>query len=99
VASLSFKIMDRPAVDVPAGDAAQLGLQLAVFAREPAAARSRLLAEKIATAVALAERGERAFLHLTESQRRDLTLALDAMIDDRVGNLPEALLALRAACR
>jgi len=91
--------MDAPPVEVPAGDAAQLGLHLAVFAADQAAARWRLLAEKIATAVALAERGEPALLHLTESQRQNLAIALDAMIDDRAGELSDALVELRAVCR
>jgi hypothetical protein len=99
VASIGFKIMDAPVVDVPVGDAAQLGLHLAVFGSDREMPRSRLLAEKIATAVSLAERGDQAFLHFTESQRVDVGSALDAMIDDRAGNLTDALLELRAACR
>ncbi len=90
--------MDAPAVDVPTGDAAQLGLHLAVFGSVQEMSRSRLLAEKIATAVSLAELGEAAILHLTKSQKRDVRLALDAMIDDRAGNLTDPLITLRAAC-
>ncbi len=91
--------MDAPAVDVPVGEAAQIGLHLAVFGTDGELPRSRLLAEKIATAVSLVARGEPAFLHLTESQRADVEVALDAMIDDRAGNLSDALLGLRAVCR
>jgi hypothetical protein len=72
--SVGFKIMDSPVVEVPAGDAAQLGLHLAVFGTDEEMPRSRLLAEKIATAVSLAERGATAFLHLTESQRADIAV-------------------------
>ena len=91
--------MDSPAVDVPVGDAAQLGLHLAVFGSDQEMPRSRLLAEKIATAVSLAGRDDTAILHLTESQKADVSLALDAMIDDRAGNLSDPLIALRASCR
>ena len=91
--------MDAAAVEVPVGDAAQLGLHLAVFGSDAEMQRSRLLAEKIATAVSLAERDGAAILHLTESQQRDVSVALDAMIDDRAGNLADSLLALRAASR
>jgi hypothetical protein len=99
VASVGFKIMDSPVVDVPCGDAAQLGLHLAVFGTDEEMPRSRLLAEKIATAVALAERDATSFLHLTESQRADVAVALNAMIDDRAGNLTDPLLELRAVCQ
>jgi hypothetical protein len=99
VASVSFKIMDAPAMEVPVGDAAQLGLHLAVFGSDQEMPRSRLLAEKIATAVSLAARDETAIMHLAESQTRDVSAALDAMIDDRAGNLSDALIELRAACR
>jgi hypothetical protein len=97
--SVGFKVMDSPVVDVPTGDAAQLGLHLAIFGTDEEMPRSRLLAEKIATAVAFAERGATSFLHLTESQRADIELALDAMIDDRAGNLTDPLLELRAVCQ
>jgi hypothetical protein len=99
VASVGFKIMDAPAIDVPSGDAAQLGLHLAVFGADEEMPRARLLAEKIATAVSLAERGATAFLHMTESQRADVSLALDAMIDDRGGILSDGLIELRVVCR
>ena len=99
VASVSFKIMDAPAVDLPIGDAAQLGLHLAVFGSDEEMPRSRLLAEKIATAVSIAGRDGAAILHLTESQKDVVSIALDAMIDDRAGNLSDALIELRAACR
>jgi hypothetical protein len=59
--------------------------------------RSRRLAEKIATGVSLAERGEVARLRLSDSQRRDLHAALDAMIDERDGSLTRPLLRLRSA--
>src|SRR6516225_5888411 len=96
---VSFKVMDAPVVEVPVGDAAQLGLHLAVFGTDEEMPRSRLLAEKIATAVSLAERDAGAILHLTDSQKHDVSAALDAMIDDRAGNLTDALIELRAACR
>ena len=99
MASISFKIMDAAAVELPPGDAAQLGLHLAVFWSDQEMPRSRLLAEKIATAMSLAERDDSAILHLTESQKLDVSVALDAMIDDRAGNVTDSLLALRAACR
>jgi hypothetical protein len=70
-----------------------------VFGPDQEMRRARLLAEKIATAVSLAERGEVASLHLTESQKADVSAALDAMIDDRAGNLSDELLVLRSACR
>jgi hypothetical protein len=89
--------MDAPVVEVPVGDAAQLGLHLAVFGSDEEMPRSRLLAEKIATAVSLAERDATAILHLTESQKGDVRVALDAMIDDRAGTLTDSLLALRRA--
>ena len=95
---VSFKVMDAPVVEVPVGDAAQLGLHLAVFGTDEEMPRSRLLAEKIATAVSLAERAN-AILHLTDSQKQDVLVALDAMIDDRAGNLTDPLIQLRAACR
>ena len=91
--------MDAPPVKVPAGDAAQLGLHLAVFGSDDEMPRSRLLAEKIATAVSIAGRDGSAILHLTESQKNVVSTALDAMIDDRAGNLSDSLLLLRAACR
>ena len=91
--------MDAPVVEVPVGDAAQLGLHLAVFGTDEEMPRSRLLAEKIATAVSLAERDANAILHLIDSQKQDVLVALDAMIDDRAGNLTDALIELRAACR
>ena len=91
--------MDAPVVEVPVGDAAQLGLHLAVFGTDEEMPRSRLLAEKIATAVSLAERDANAILHLIDSQKQDVLVALDAMIDDRAGNLTDALIDLRAACR
>jgi hypothetical protein len=96
---VSFKVMDLAAVEVPVGDAAQLGLHLAVFGSDEEMPRSRLLAEKIATAVSLAGRDGGAILHLTESQKHDVLVALDAMIDDRAGNLTGALIELRAVCR
>jgi len=92
-------VMDAPVVEVPVGDAAQLGLHLAVFGTDEEMPRSRLLAEKIATAVSLAERDANAILHLIDSQKQDVLVALDAMIDDRAGNLTDALIDLRAACR
>jgi hypothetical protein len=58
--------------------------------------RSRRLAEKIATGVSLAERGEVARLRLSDSQRRDLHAALDAMIDERDGSLTRPLLVSAA---
>ena len=91
--------MDAPVVELPVGDAAQLGLHLAVFGSDQEMPRSRLLAEKIATAVSLAERDATAILHLTESQKHDVSAALDAMIDDRAGNLSDGLLKLRRTCR
>jgi hypothetical protein len=97
--TVSFKIIGAPVIELPVGDAAQLGLHLAVFGSDEEMPRSRLLAEKIATAVSLAERDATAILHLTESQKHDVSAALDAMIDDRAGNLTDSLLALRAACR
>ena len=99
MSSVSFKVMDAPVVEVPVGDAAQLGLHLAVFGTDEEMPRSRLLAEKIATAVSLAERDANAILHLTDSQKQDVLVALDAMIDDRAGNLTDPLIQLRAACR
>jgi hypothetical protein len=87
LASVSFKIMDSLAVEVPVGDAARLGLHLAVFGSDEELARWRLLAEKIATAVSLAERDGNAILHLTERQKRDVAAALDAMREDRGGML------------
>jgi hypothetical protein len=99
VSSVSFKIMDAPAIDLSVGDAAQLGLHLAVFGSDEEMPRSRLLAEKIATAVSLAGRDGSAILHLAESQKHVISIALDAMIDDRAGSLSEALLGLRAVCR
>ena len=91
--------MDAPAVELPIGDAAQLGLHLAVFGSDEEMPRSRLLAQKIATAVSIAGRDGAAILHLTESQKDVVSIALDAMIDDRAGNLSDALIELRAACR
>jgi hypothetical protein len=99
MSTVSFKIMDAPAIDLSVGDAAQLGLHLAVFGSDDEMPRSRLLAEKIATAVSIAERDATAILNLTESQKSDVSVALDAMIDDRAGNLSDSLLALRSVCR
>jgi hypothetical protein len=90
--------MDAPAVEVPVGDAAQLGLHLAVFGPEEGIARSRLLAEKIATAVSFAIRDGSAMLHLTESQKRDIAVALGSMYEDRGRILSDSLLSLRVAC-
>jgi hypothetical protein len=59
--------MDAPALELPAGDAAQLGLHLAVFGSDEDAPRWRLLAGKIAVAVSQSERGERSILHLTKA--------------------------------
>jgi hypothetical protein len=95
---VSFKIMDALPVEVPVGDAAQLGLHLAVIGSGEELARGRLLAEKIATAVSLAERDGNAILHLTEGQKRDVAVALDAMLEDRDGMLSDSLLTLRQAC-
>jgi hypothetical protein len=94
---LVFELADRE-LSLPTGDAARLGLHLAVFGGEEEMPRARLLAEKIATGIALAERGEEARLRVSESQRGDLHLALDAMIDERDGNLTRPLLRLRSAC-
>ena len=99
MSTVSFKIMDAPAIDLSVGDAAQLGLHLAVFGSDEEMPRARLLAEKIATAVSIAERDGTAILHLTESQKNDVAVALNAMIDDRAGNLSDSLLALRRASR
>ena len=99
MSAVSFEVSGAPAVAVPAGDAAQLGLHLAVFGPDEEMQRSRSLAEKIAVAISMAERGATARLLLTESQKADVSVALDAMIDDRTGNLSDALLALRDACR
>jgi hypothetical protein len=90
--------LDERELSLPTGDAARLGLHLAVFGREEEMPRSRRLAEKIATGVSLAERGEVARLRLRDSQRRDLHAALDAMIDERDGSLTRPLLRLRSAC-
>lgn len=99
MSTVSFKIMHAPAIDLSVGDAAQLGLHMAVFGSDEGMPRSRLLAEKIATAVSIAERDAAAILHLTESQKANVSVALDAIIDDRAGNLSDSLLALRRACR
>jgi hypothetical protein len=99
VSALGFKVSGAPAVQVPAGDAAQLGLHLAVLGPDEEMPRSRGLAEKIAVAISMAESGATALLPLTDSQKADVSVALDAMIDDRAGNLSDSLLALRDACR
>jgi hypothetical protein len=90
--------MDALPVEVQVGDAAQLGLHLAVFRSDPDLARGRLLAEKIATAVSLAERDGNAILHLTEGQKRDVAVTLEAMLEDRGGMLAASLSTLRQAC-
>ena len=97
-ASISFKLANAAVVDVPIEEAAQLGLHLAVFGPDEEMQRSRLLAEKIATAVSLAARDATAILCLTDSQRTDLAAALQAMRDDRGGTLPQRLLELQARC-
>ena len=65
----SFKITDAPVLELRAGEAAQLGLHLAVLGSEEELPRWRLLVEKIAVAVSQAERGDSSILHLTESHR------------------------------
>ena len=94
---LVFELADRE-LSLPTGDAARLGLHLAVFGRDEEMPRARLLAEKIATGISLAERGEPARLQVSDSQRADLHIALDAMIDERDGQLTRPLLRLRSAC-
>ena len=98
MSAVSFKVPGAPAVEVPAGDAAQLGLHLAVFGPDEEMPRSRGLAEKIAVAISMAEGGAAALLPLTDGQKADVSVALDAIIDDRAGNLSDSLLALRDAC-
>jgi hypothetical protein len=98
VTFVSFKIVDAPPVEMPAGDAAQLGLHLAVFGSDQELARGRMLAEKIATAVSLAVRDGNAILHLTEGQKRDVGVALDAMLEDRGEMLADSLPSLRHVC-
>jgi hypothetical protein len=82
---------------VPVGNAAQLGLHLAVFGSDEGIACSQLLPEQIATAILLAERDGNAILHLTEDQKRGVAVALDAMLEDRGGMLADALSTLRQA--
>ena len=52
------------------GEAAQLGLHLAVFGRDEEMPRSRSVAEKLATAIELAHQAEREPLRLSSSQQR-----------------------------
>jgi len=80
---VAFKVDEAHTVALEVGEAAQLGLHLAVFGRDEEMPRSRLLAEKIATAVELAWQREPALLQLSDFQRRDIRAALDAMVDSR----------------
>jgi hypothetical protein len=96
---VAFKVDEAHTVALEVGEAAQLGLHLAVFGRDEEMPRSRRLAEKIATAVELAWQGEPALLQLSDFQRDDIRAALDAMIDSRAGQLPPGLAQLRDACR
>jgi hypothetical protein len=82
-ASISFKLANASIVEVPIEEAAQLGSHLAMFGPDEEMQRSRLLAEKIATAASLAARDATAILYLTDSQRADVGAALQAMRDDR----------------
>jgi hypothetical protein len=54
VTEISFKIDERHTVPLEPGEAAQLGLHLAVFGRDEEMPRSRRLAEKIAHAIEIA---------------------------------------------
>ena len=89
--------MDVPAVEVPVGDAAQLGLHRAVFGSDEGSGRPRLLAKKIATAVSLAGRGGGAILHLARAKSTNVLVALDAMLEDRGGMLPDSMPPRRLA--
>jgi hypothetical protein len=95
---IAFKLTEAHTLVVDEGEAAQLGLHLAVFGRDEEMPRSRLLAEKIATAIELAWQGEPALLQLSRLQRDDIHAALDSMIDSRAGQLPRGLELLRQAC-
>jgi hypothetical protein len=97
VLEIAFKLTETQTIVVDEGEAAQLGLHLAVFGRDEEMPRSRLLAEKIATAIELAFQGEPALLQLSRLQRDDIRAALDAMIDSRA-DLPHGLELLRQAC-
>jgi hypothetical protein len=97
VLEIAFKLTETQTIVVDEGEAAQLGLHLAVFGRDEEMPRSRLLAEKIATAIELAFQGEPALLQLSRLQRADIRAALDAMIDSR-GELSSELGLLRDAC-
>jgi hypothetical protein len=57
-----------------------------------------LVAEKIATAVSLARRDGGAILHLTEAQKREVAVALDAMVEGRGEMLSDSLHMLRRVC-
>jgi hypothetical protein len=77
------------------GEAAQLGLHLAVFGRDEEMPRSRSMAEKLATAIELADTPDREPLRLSASQQAVIGAALDAMADTRAGDLPPGLQRLR----
>jgi hypothetical protein len=97
VTEIAFKLTEAQTVVLDECEAAQLGLHLAVFGRDDEMPRSRLLAEKIATAIELAFQGEPALLQLSRLQREDIGAALDAMIDSRA-ELSHGLELLRQAC-
>ena len=77
------------------GEAAQLGLHLAVFGRDEEMPRSRSLAEKLATAIELADTPDGQPLRLSSSQEAVISAALDAMADTRGGDLSPGLKRLR----
>jgi hypothetical protein len=77
------------------GEAAQLGLHLAVFGRDEEMPRSRSLAEKLATAIELADTPDGEPLRLSLSQQAVVGAALDAMADTRGGDLSPGLKRLR----
>jgi len=93
-----FKVDEAHTVALEVGEAAQLGLHLALFGRDEEMPRSRLLAEKIATAIELARQREPTLLQLSDFHRRDIRAALDAMVDSRGGDLSLGLELLRDAC-
>jgi hypothetical protein len=98
VTEISFKIDQRHTVPLEPGEAAQLGLHLAVFGRDEEMPRSRRLAEKIAHAIEIAWQGEPALLQLSDFERDDIRAALDAMVDSRGGDLTLSLEILRDVC-
>lgn len=96
VLALDTQTLTGGAMPLEIGEAAQLGLHLAVFGRNDEMPRPRSLAEKLATAIELADTPNREPLRLSSSQPAIIGAALDAMADTR-GDLPPGLERLRGA--